>query len=163
MRADFIVFTKFSKSIREKDGEINLREPLDNKSQIRRFLFSVIKKYIINRTGFDSDPERRCAIVLEDDTEVLKWVRPPANQMPIYSQGSTYNVDFVAETATDRYLIEVKARDEAGSDDTKEKALGGQRSVGARSLLQPKAESRGRTPLFRTTWCQSCSSACPSL
>lgn len=122
VRADFIVFKTFSKSIREKDGEINLREPLDNKSQIRRFLFSGIKKSIINRTGFDSDPERRCAIVLEDDTEVLKWVRPPANQMPIYSRGSTYNVDFVAETATNRYLIEVKARDELGTDDTKEKA-----------------------------------------
>jgi type III restriction enzyme len=122
VRADFIVFKTFSKSIREKDGEINLREPLDNKSQIRRFLFSGIKKSIINRTGFDSDPERRCAIALEDDTEVLKWVRPPANQMPIYSRGSTYNVDFVAETATNRYLIEVKARDELGTDDTKEKA-----------------------------------------
>jgi type III restriction enzyme len=122
VRADFIVFKTFSKSIREKDGEIDLREPLDNKSQIRRFLFSGIKRSIINRTGFDSDPERRCAIVLEDDTEVLKWVRPPANQMPIYSRGSTYNVDFVVETATNRYLIEVKARDELGTDDTKEKA-----------------------------------------
>jgi type III restriction enzyme len=122
VRADFIVFKTFSKSIREKDGEINLREPLDNKSQIRRFLFSGIKKSIINRTGFDSDPERRCAIVLEDDIEVLKWVRPPSNQMPIYSRGSPYNVDFVAETATNRYLIEVKARDELGTDDTKEKA-----------------------------------------
>jgi type III restriction enzyme len=122
VRADFIVFKTFSKSIREKDGEIDLREPLDNKSQIRRFLFCGIKKSIINRTGFDSDPERRFAIALEDDAEVLKWVRPPSNQMPIFSRGSAYNVDFVVETGTKRHLIEIKARDEIGSEDTKEKA-----------------------------------------
>jgi type III restriction enzyme len=122
VRADFIVFKTFSKSIREKDGEIDLREPLDNKSQIRRFLFSGIKKSIINRTGFDSDPERKFAIALEDDPEVLKWVRPPTNQMPISSRGNVYNPDFVVETETYPYVIEVKARDELGTEDTKEKA-----------------------------------------
>ena len=122
VRAGFIVFKPFSKSIRLKDGEIDLREPLDNKSQIRQFLFRGIKKSVINRTGFDSDPERRFAIALEDDPDVLKWVRPPLGQTPIFWRGSVYNTDFIVETKTNRYLIEIKERGELNSNEVKEKA-----------------------------------------
>ncbi|MBI3810203.1 MAG: hypothetical protein HY284_07065, partial [Nitrospirae bacterium] len=122
VRAGFVLFKPFSKSIRQKDGEIDLREPLDQKSQIKRFLFGGIKKSIINRTGFDSDPERQFAIALEDDPDVLKWVRPPLGQTPIFCRGNVYNIDFIVETKTNRYLVEIKARGELSDVDVKEKA-----------------------------------------
>jgi type III restriction enzyme len=122
VRAGFVVFRQYAKSIRAMGGELDLRDALDSKSQIRQFLFGGIKKSIINRTGFDSDSERRCAMALEDDPGVLKWLRPPAGQMPIFYRGSTYNVDFIAETASARHLIEIKARDELGTDEVREKA-----------------------------------------
>src|SRR5208337_17853 len=116
------VFQPFSKSIRQKDGEVDLRTLVDKKSEIRRFLFTGIQKSVINKTGFDSDPERLFAIALEDDPEVLKWVRPPQGQTPIFFKGDTYNIDFIVETRTNRYLIEVKARDEIGDPEVKGKA-----------------------------------------
>ena len=122
VRAGFVVFRPYAKSIRMVGGELDLREPLDNKSQIRQFLFRGVTKSVINRIAFDSDPERRFAIALEDDPAVLKWLRPPVGQMPIFYRGSTYNVDFIVETGTHRYLIEVKAHNELGTDEVMEKA-----------------------------------------
>ena len=43
VRAGFVVFKSFSKSIRQKDGELDLREPPDRKSDIHRYLFGGIK------------------------------------------------------------------------------------------------------------------------
>jgi type III restriction enzyme len=120
--AHFIVFKPFSKSIRQVDGEVDLRVPPDQKSNIRRFLFSGIEKSVINRTGFDSDPERRFAVALEDDSDVLKWVRPPVGQTPIAYRGETYNIDFIVETAGDRYLVEIKAQDELKTAEVEGKA-----------------------------------------
>ena len=122
IRAGFVVFKPFYRSIRQKDGELDLREPPDRKSDIRRYLFGGIEKSVINRTGFDSDPEREFAIALEDDDRVLKWIRPPQSQLPIHCRGEVYNIDFVAETESDRYLIEIKARNELNSPDVAEKA-----------------------------------------
>lgn len=112
VHTNLVFFKPFTRSIREKEGEVDLRTAPEEKSRIKRFLFDGITKSVINRTGFDSDPERRFAIALEDDTEVLKWVRPPLNQMPILHRGEPYNPDFLVETAGHRYVIEVKARDE---------------------------------------------------
>lgn len=122
VRAGFVVFKPFRKTIREKAGELDLREPLEHKSDVRRFLFSGIQKSVIPFASFDSDPERQFAIVLEDDKSVLKWVRPPLNQMPITCRGDVYNTDFIVETGADRFLIEVKARNELKDADVKEKA-----------------------------------------
>jgi type III restriction enzyme len=116
------VFQPFSKSIRQKDGEVDLRTLVARKSDIRRYLFTGIRKSVINKTGFDSDPERLFAIALEDDPEVSKWVRPPQGQTPIFFKGDTYNIDFIVETNTNRYLVEVKARDELSDEDVKGKA-----------------------------------------
>lgn len=101
---------------------MDLRTLVDRKSDIRRFLFTGIEKSVINKTGFDSDPERVFAIALEDDAEVLKWVRPPQGQTPIFFRDQTYNIDFIVETKTNRYLIEVKARNELNDPDVKGKA-----------------------------------------
>ncbi|MBZ5700461.1 MAG: DEAD/DEAH box helicase family protein [Acidobacteriia bacterium] len=122
IRAGFIIFRPFSKSIRQVDGEVDLRVPPDQKSNIRRFLFGGIQKSVINRTGFDSDTERRFAVALEDDRDVLKWIRPPLGQTPISYRGGDYNPDFIVETETNRILIEIKAQDELTTEEVKGKA-----------------------------------------
>ncbi len=122
IRAGMVAFKPFTRSIREKDGEVDLRTAPAEKSQIKRYLFSGIAKSVINRTGFDSDPERRFAISLEDDPKVLKWLRPPLNQVPIDHRGERYTPDFLAETATHRYMIEIKDRGEIGTREVLEKA-----------------------------------------
>jgi type III restriction enzyme len=60
---------------------------------------------------FQSDPERRLAIILEREAE--KWFKPVLGQFQIYYKSGIeqkeYQPDFVAETDTHIYLLEPKA------------------------------------------------------
>ena len=61
--------------------------------------------------------------MLENDRSVLKWVKPPKGVFRIdYANGSEYEPDFVAETASDYYLCEPKAEDELDDSTVKAKA-----------------------------------------
>lgn len=63
---------------------------------------------------FDSDAERKLAVILERDA--LKWFKPAKGQFQIfYRQGSDhleYQPDFVAETADTIYMLEPKMHKE---------------------------------------------------
>ena len=68
---------------------------------------------------FDSSTELDFAYLLENDKDVLKWIRPVPNQFKIYwSNGAhQYEPDFIVETASTIYMIETKAeRDMSDSD-----------------------------------------------
>jgi len=70
-----------------------------------------IKKSYYEKNGFDSDAERKFAVVLEADKSVLRWIKPPQNQMGIYyAAGQQYTPDFLVETADKKYMVEVKAK-----------------------------------------------------
>ncbi len=89
------------------------RQPVDDKKNIRSMLFGGFNKCLFPVQKFDSDTERRFAVVLENDRSVLKWVKPPKGVFRIdYASDSAYEPDFVAETASDYYLCEPKAEDE---------------------------------------------------
>ena len=68
---------------------------------------------------FDSDTERRLAIILDRDAD--KWFRPAAGQFQIsYKLGVSqhdYQPDFVAETADYIYMLEPKAKSEMTTPD----------------------------------------------
>ena len=94
-------------------------------SEVRSKVFNGFKKACHTLYKFDSDTERRFAIVLENDKAVLKWLRPSPKQFNIYyGPGgiSRYEPDFVVETADRIYIIETKASNEIGSTEVKEKA-----------------------------------------
>lgn len=94
-------------------------------SEVRSKVFNGFKKACHTLYKFDSDTERRFAIVLENDKAVLKWLRPSPKQFNIYyGPGgiSRYEPDFVVETADRIYMIETKASNEIGSTEVKEKA-----------------------------------------
>jgi type III restriction enzyme len=112
VKEDFVVFKSYAKTIKEKDGVLDLREPILVKSEVTKYLFKGITKSLFDQVPFQSVPEKDLAIVLEDDPNVIKWIRPPLNQMPIFYKGGHYNLDFIVETKEKKYLVEVKARDE---------------------------------------------------
>lgn len=94
-------------------------------SEVRSKVFNGFKKACHTLYKFDSDTERRFAIVLENDKAVLKWLRPSPKQFNIYyGPGgiSRYEPDFVVETVDRIYMIETKASNEIGSTEVKEKA-----------------------------------------
>lgn len=95
-------------------------------SEVKTKIFKGFKKACHTLYKFDSDTERRFAIVLENDKEVLKWLRPSAKQFNIYygtGGVSRYEPDFVVETAKTIYMVETKASNEIKSDVVKEKAV----------------------------------------
>jgi len=75
-------------------------------------VFGGFKKCLYPLQKFDSDPERRFAVVLENDTAVQKWVKPARGNFQIQLKGGElYEPDFVVEANDCRYLAEVKRRD----------------------------------------------------
>jgi type III restriction enzyme len=113
----FITFGKQIKVIKP-DGEVNLHTTVSDKKNIRRYVFTGYKKSYYEKCGFDSDTERKFAVVLEQDPKVIRWIKPPLNQMGIYyAAGQQYTPDFLVETDTDKFMVEVKARTDVSSED----------------------------------------------
>ena len=66
------------------------------------------------------------SIILEEDPDVIRWIKPPLNQLGIFWQaGQQYNPDFLVETTTGKYMVEVKASNEAQDKDVLAKAREG--------------------------------------
>lgn len=85
------------------------REPVDDPQYIRGLRFTGFERCLYPEQRFDSDTERRFAVLLEDDEEVLKWFRPGKGQLNIfYSADHSYEPDFIVETKTAKYLCEPK-------------------------------------------------------
>lgn len=83
--------------------------------EVRSKVFKGFKKACHTLYKFDSDTERRFAIVLENDASVRKWMRPSAKQFNIYygpGGVSRYEPDFVVETDNGIFMIETKASNE---------------------------------------------------
>lgn len=93
------------------------------KSRIRGMLFEGFSKSLFPLMRFDSNAERLFCIVLENDGQVLKWMRPAVNGFQIrYTGGRAYTPDFVAQTAAENWLCEVKRRSDLTDDDVRDKA-----------------------------------------
>lgn len=101
-----------------------LHEPIPSLHQIRRFVFHGFTKACHEAHGFDSSTERNFAQILEQDAEVLTWMRPAATQFNIHwgRDSRRYEPDFVVETKTCIYLVETKASKELSHEEVKAKA-----------------------------------------
>jgi type III restriction enzyme len=87
--------------------------PISNKSDIRKMLFGGFKKCLYPTQKFDSNPERRFAVVLEKDSSVIKWFKPGRGVFQIHYTGDNdYEPDFVVETETEKLLCEPKRADQ---------------------------------------------------
>jgi len=82
-----------------------------DKSNMSKYLFGGFTRCLFPTQKFDSEAERRLAVILERD--VQKWFKPAKGQFQIYyRQGTTpmeYQPDFVAETSDTTYMLEPKA------------------------------------------------------
>lgn len=119
---DLILFGKFVKNVKP-DGKVDFKKEITDKKNIRQYLYTGYKKSYYPENGFDSDDERRLAVILEEDLDVVRWIKPPLNQMGLfYKAGHQYNPDFIVETATSKYLVEVKASNMTKDEDVIDKA-----------------------------------------
>ncbi len=102
----------------------HFRETVTETSRIKQMLFGGFARCLNLRQKFDSDTERRFAIILERDAS--KWFKPAKGQFQIYYKLGTeqpeYIPDFVAETDTTIFMVETKARTDVDTQEVQAKA-----------------------------------------
>ncbi len=90
----------------------NFRDPVAVKQDIPKMVFGGFKRCLFPIQKFSSDAERVLAVILENEREDLKWVKPARGQFQIHyryqREEHQYEPDFVVETATDKFLLEPK-------------------------------------------------------
>jgi type III restriction enzyme len=89
------------------------RMTLSDPTNIKRYLFGGFAKCLYDSQKFDVDTERRFAVILEDDGDVLKWFKPARGQFQIYyNKDAAYEPDFVVEAKKQLFLCEPKRADQ---------------------------------------------------
>ena len=125
IQKDLIIFKKFIKSVKQ-DRQVHFDKPFTDKSNIKKYLFTGYKKAYYPSNAFDSDSERLFSIILEEDPDVIRWIKPPLNQLGLFwKAGQQYNPDFLVETTTGKFMVEVKALKDVTSDEVVAKAKEG--------------------------------------
>ena len=89
----------------------SVRQTPKDVSRIKQVLFGSFSKCLYPLQKFDSDTERRFAVILERDAQ--KWFKPAQGQFQIYWKSGfdskEYIPDFVVETEDSIWLVETKA------------------------------------------------------
>jgi len=94
------------------------RMTLSDPTNIKHYLFGGFAKCLYEIQKFDVDSERRFAVILEDDGDVLKWFKPARGQFQIYyNKDQAYEPDFVVETKKGLFLCEPKRADQMQNPD----------------------------------------------
>ena len=105
----FQTLTAGTAAMQTDQAILPFRAPVQERLLIRGMLFGGFSKCLYPAQKFDSDSERRFAVILEDEPTVLKWLKPPKDVLRIYyHQEEVYQPDFVVETEAARYLCEPK-------------------------------------------------------
>lgn len=102
----------------------HFRETVEDVGRIKQMLFGGFTKCLYPLQKFDSDTERRFAIILERDAS--KWFKPAKGQFQLYYKLGTeqpeYVPDFVVEMDSFILMVETKARADIGTQEVQAKA-----------------------------------------
>ena len=103
----------YSAAADENERDFRVVIPEGQRNRIGSMVFGGFRKCLYPIQKFDSDPERRFAVILENDGDVLKWFKPAKGDFQIhYSHEEAYEPDFVVETKTAKLLCEPKRANE---------------------------------------------------
>jgi type III restriction enzyme len=90
---------------------LDFHQPPSDLSHIERYLFKGFSRCLYTEEKFQSDTERRFAVILDRDS--LRWFKPAKDQFQIYYREGgdelPYQPDFVAESKEAIYMLETKA------------------------------------------------------
>lgn len=125
VQKNLILFRKFVKNVKD-EGKAKFDKPFSDKSNIKKYLFTGYKKSYYPANAFDSDTERIFSVILEEDPDVIRWIKPPLNQLGLFwKAGQQYNPDFLVETSSGKFMVEVKAENEVTQEEVVSKAKEG--------------------------------------
>ncbi len=113
----------FSKLI--NSGYRDYRDIITPTSSVPKYVFRGFEKACHFEYKFDSRTEQDMAYVLENDRNVVKWLRPASNQFRIYwnNNSKKYEPDFVVETNDNIFMVEAKAANEMNDTDVLAKKM----------------------------------------
>ena len=98
----------------DKEPPLDFRVSPSDKSNMAKYLFGGFERCLYHVEKFQSDSERKLAVILE--REAQKWFKPARGQFQIYYKWGAdhleYQPDFVAETSDCIYMLEPKAKGE---------------------------------------------------
>lgn len=100
-------------------GRKHWEEQVKKVEDIPKYLWYGFVKACHPEYKFQSKAEKDFAAVCEQDTAVLRWLRPARYQFSIYwnRQHDLYSPDFVVETADTIFIVESKSTKEIGSEE----------------------------------------------
>ena len=98
------------------------RDNVQDKNNIRKMIFYGFKKCLYPSMKFHSDTERQFSLILEDEGNVIKWMKPSREDLRIYyTSENLYQPDFVVETDSCKYIIETKMERDISTQEVVEK------------------------------------------
>lgn len=105
----------------ERDYRLQFAD--NQKSLVKKYIFTGFLKSYYLTYKFDSSTELDFAYLLENDDDVLRWLRPVPNQFRIYwgNGARRYEPDFVVETDSVIYMVETKLNKELNNEEVLEK------------------------------------------
>lgn len=110
-------------AVSDEGVRFSFREPVQDRTRIKSMVFGGFMRCLYKEQKFDSDSERRFAIICENDPIVDKWFKPSQNHIKIYyGYNSTYYPDFVVESKTDKFIVEVKRESDMNTEVVQNKA-----------------------------------------
>jgi type III restriction enzyme len=123
----------------------DFRVPPEDKSNMAKYLFGGFEHGLYSEEKFQSDPERRLAVILE--REKMKWFRPRKGQFLMFYRWEggqpEYQPDFVAEGPDSIYMLEVKRADQMQDDEVQIKKDAGVKWC---ALAAENAQANGEKP-----------------
>lgn len=98
---------------------LDFRQSPTDKSNMAKYLFGGFTRCLFPRQKFQSESERILAVIL--DRQAWKWFKPAKGQFQLFYKSGTdhleYQPDFVAETESEIYMLEPKAKNQMGDAD----------------------------------------------
>jgi type III restriction enzyme len=109
----FVKIEEWNFSALVNEGYKSYQEIVTPTSSVPKYVFRGFAKACHFEYKFDSKTEQDLSFVLENDKEVLKWLRPAPNQFRILWDNNTkkYEPDFIVEIEKAIFMVEIKAQD----------------------------------------------------
>jgi type III restriction enzyme len=111
VNAGFTELKQSAYTVGAGDSVLDYRIPPADKSNMAKYLFGGFSYCLYSVEKFQSDPERRLAVILE--REKAKWFKPRKGQFQLFCRSGAeqleYQPDFVAETDECILMLEPKA------------------------------------------------------
>jgi len=125
----FIRIEQWSFSSLVNAGYKDYRDIVSPTNMIPKYVFRGFEKACHFEYKFDSKADQDLSFVLENDATVIKWLRPAPNQFRIYwdNNSKRYEPDFIVETESTIYMLEVKRSDQTEEETVLAKKVAAER------------------------------------